>query len=516
MRKIILALLIVFFTPNSQAQHRVQIKQNEAWNIVEKEVIGNRKDSVNVFMSNSIIKANHSVSTINKTGISTEYDSWFFFIDDMPFESWEHSCRYVFVNVNNGKYNIYNFQLPPLIKDMTPIIEQKKTRVKNQLFNISSLNQRVGNTINTSTNAHNYAIIISGGYDSYNNWERYWNHCSSIYQALVNIYGFSKDNIYVLMSDGTSPGLDRHMNDGTYQSSPLDLDGDCIGDVQYAATRSNIQSVFNSLSNILTAEDNLFVFTTDHGGQTSGEEVYLLLWNHEQLYDYEFASYINGIDANSINLCLVQCHSGGFIDNINKSGVVISTSCKYDESAYARNDYLYSEYIYHWISAIVGTTPDGVTVNADTNYDGIVSMSEAFAYANNHDTKPETPQYSSNPVQFGNFISLNNYSNHFFSISGPNMICPNSYGTYSIDNLPSTVTVSWSYFPFWAANLQITGNNCTVTGSTLQSQTGTLTATISMGGHVINTLTKDIVCHGSFTATYSQAASTGYDAVINE
>ena len=129
MRKIILALLIVFFTPNSQAQHRVQIKQNEAWNIVEKEVIGNRKDSVNVFMSNSIIKANHSVSTINKTGISTEYDSWFFFIDDMPFESWEHSCRYVFVNVNNGKYNIYNFQLPPLIKDMTPIIEQKKTRV---------------------------------------------------------------------------------------------------------------------------------------------------------------------------------------------------------------------------------------------------------------------------------------------------------------------------------------------------------------------------------------------------
>ena len=43
-------------------------------------------------------------------------------------------------------------------------------------------------------------------------------------------YGYSKQNIYVLMADGTNPNIDRHMNDGTYESSPLDLDGDGLAD----------------------------------------------------------------------------------------------------------------------------------------------------------------------------------------------------------------------------------------------------------------------------------------------
>lgn len=221
------------------------------------------------------------------------------------------------------------------------------------------------------------------------------------------------------------------------------------------------------------------------------------------------------MNANTIKICMGQCNSGGFIDNITRNNVIISTACRYDEPSHSASNYLYDEFIYHWISAVSGETPTGTFVNADSNNDGIVSMSEAFAYANSHDTKPETPQYSSNPVQFGNFLSLNNYTNQFYSISGPNLICPNSSETYSINNLPPTITVSWSYFPFTAVNLQTSGNSCTVSGRTIHSQSGTLTATLSMGGHVINTLTKNVICHGNFSATYSQAASMGYDAVVN-
>ena len=222
----------------------------------------------------------------------------------------------------------------------------------------------------SASSNHQYAVIISGGGNVYYNYERYWNDCSAIYQTLVNVYGYSKQNIYVLMADGTDPTVDRHLNNGTYESSPLDLDGDGLADIQYDATRSSITSVFNILNNTLTEDDDLFIFTTDHGDTVGGNHVAMCLWNGEILHDYEFATYLNSISANQINVCMGQCYSGGFIDNISTDNIVISTACRYDERSYARQDFLYDEYVYHWISAVAGETPYGVTVNADTNNDG--------------------------------------------------------------------------------------------------------------------------------------------------
>ena len=75
--------------------------------------------------------------------------------------------------------------------------------------------------------------------------------CSAIYSTLINVYGYPKDHIYVLISDGTNPEHDRHHYDGHYDSSPLDLDGDGSNDIQYAATCANITQVFNTLRNRL-------------------------------------------------------------------------------------------------------------------------------------------------------------------------------------------------------------------------------------------------------------------------
>lgn len=134
--------------------------------------------------------------------------------------------------------------------------------------------------LRTSASAiHNYAVIINGGGNAWSNWVRYWNDCSAIYSTLINVYGYPKDHIYVLISDGTNPEHDRHHYDGHYDSSPLDLDGDGSNDIQYAATRANITQVFNTLRNRLTPADNLFIYTTDHGGQESGTDVYMNLWN---------------------------------------------------------------------------------------------------------------------------------------------------------------------------------------------------------------------------------------------
>ena len=234
------------------------------------------------------------------------------------------------------------------------------------------------------------------------------------------------------------------------------MDGDGSNDIQYAATRANITQVFNTLRNRLTPADNLFIYTTDHGGQESGTDVYMNLWN-EIIRDDEFASEINKVNAGKINICMEQCHSGGFIDDLQANNRVIATACRFDESSYAMSNLIYNEFVYHWTAAVAGRTPQGAFVNADSNNDGIVSMREAFLYAQNHDIQDETPQYLSIPAILGQVVSLK-----AFSISGPSSVCDQA--TYTVENLPQGATVQWS----------VSNNNVTLT-----SGQGTHTATFT-------------------------------------
>jgi hypothetical protein len=310
---------------------------------------------------------------------------------------------------------------------------------KGKLFNF----KKNGASLKSATTydaSNDYAVIISGGYDDENNYIRYWNHCSALYSALVDVYNYSPSHIYVIMSDGTSSGEDRVLtvNPYTRDSSPLDLDGDGTNDIQYSATKSNISSVFNTLSNILDENDNLFVYTTDHGGQTSGNDVHLYLWG-ETMTDDEFATELDKVNAGKITVTMVQCHSGGFIDKLEDEGRIITTSCNADQNAHTLN-WSYSEFTYHWISAIAGETPEGTSVDADDNNDGWISMREAYEYAENADNQPdETPQYNSTPNNLGCFVRLSDNWN--WNISGPSLVCTN--GSFSVNDVPTGATITW-------------------------------------------------------------------------
>jgi hypothetical protein len=101
-------------------------------------------------------------------------------------------------------------------------------------------------------------------------------------------------------------------------------------------------------------------------------------------------------------------------------------------------DNLYSEFTYHWISAVAGETPEGIIINADSNGDGFISMSEAFHYAENHDTRPETPQYKSTPLSLGAYLALQGKIPY---ITGPDVVL--DQGTYTITNFPDGALVNW-------------------------------------------------------------------------
>jgi len=69
-------------------------------------------------------------------------------------------------------------------------------------------------------------------------------------------------------------------------------------------------------------------------------------------------------------------------------------------------NYLYDTYVFHWTAAVKGEDAYGTPVNADYNGDGLITMDEAYRYAEVHDLENEDPQYDDYPNGVGQGISL--------------------------------------------------------------------------------------------------------------
>lgn len=107
-------------------------------------------------------------------------------------------------------------------------------------------------------------------------------------------------------------------------------------------------------------------------------------------------------------------------------------------------------------------------------------------------------------------------SSHPIYISGSNLVCRNSSGSYSVSNLPSGYTVTWSSSNPLSVSLQTSGNNCFLTHNYIISHKVTLTATLYRGSQMIRTVTKNVVCHGDIIIRYSQAATSDHPAIVNQ
>ncbi len=420
-----------------------QITRDSALVIVKQSILNGDWLDKEIYASVSPMDTSIS-SNINNVSHLNRY--WFFFVDEKPYANWDHPCKYIYIDVNNGDVLTFNKSVPPSnirLLDIIYSVRPRKATEPNQLFKIPVSN----NPRNTNTSENEYAVIISGGCNSAKNWERYWNDCSAMYKVLVNVYNYDKSKIFVLMSDGTNPGTDMHLNNDTYISSPLDLDGDGNNDIQYSATYSNISLVFDSLARVITDTDNVFVFVTDHGGEGST----ICLWNDQNITTSQFATEINKVSAaKTINICMEQCFSGGYTTALAGCNRVISTACSYNEFSHSTSDYVYDEFCYHWISAVLGATPNGTPVNADYNNDGHVSMDEAFYYANTHDTQIETPQYYSNKSCLGESLALNGVYNNS-CIFYDDLFVRDSVSDDG--SMPSDVSFNWNSPDIWIEDL---------------------------------------------------------------
>lgn len=98
------------------------------------------------------------------------------------------------------------------------------------------------------------------------------------------------------------------------------------------------------------------------------------------------------------------------------------------------------------------------------------------------------------------------------SLVGPDVICSSSTGSYSISNLPSCATVSWSLINTnigFTLPMQVSGYSCIITNNSPSSFSGTLKAEIQINGVTEMTITKTININGTFSGYYVSGGYSG-------
>lgn len=368
-----LAVLLLVSISAVRSDARIATRDDALRKIINR-VIEVNVDLVRLYITHEPVEAGSEFVSWKRVEMTAPARGWFAFIDDHPTANFEHASRYLFVDEETGRIDVVNSTVPP--KDEGSYYEYP-TEIGRKLDSAQQVTPKPydGPTYPVSVNRGGgyYAVILSGGASAGSNHIRYWNDCSNIYIALKEVYEYPDENIFVLISDGLDPAIDR--SDGT--NSPPDLDGDGDDDIMGPCVLDEIQSLFDMLANLLAPGDQLFVFTTDHGGSNGGWNAFLNLWNWEELDDNVFAGMVGALPQCDMIFTMEQCYSGGFEDDLawDDEGRVFSAAADYDELSWAMPpDYQYDTYVFFWTAAVKGEDAYENPVDADYNSDGVITI----------------------------------------------------------------------------------------------------------------------------------------------
>lgn len=384
---------------------------------------------------------NGYIELITNETIDCPYtNNWVFFVDDKPWAGWFHDCRYIFVSTETGDFSIVNSTIFP--KDQLSGYELIS---EESGYGTTYLGEATGDTPDpVAPNDHYYAVIIC-----VLDYQEGWNDLSLVYNTLINIYGYKKENIFVHYGqDGTS---------GTPNEGDLDNDGS--NDLDYSAFSMEIHATFNELAGnttlnddipILKEDDQLAFFVVD--APTSfvgpGTTVWFFWadWGGTPQLDMEnpedLAATIDQIDCAQMTMVFSINYAEGLANRfIDYGGLADCKSryvhaCTFEEEKHeekyitAGGGVFSGEYLFYWCAAVRGFYPDenipwepGIEtgefpftsvpglgnhpgdIDPDSNGDGFVQMEEAFYYANAMDTWSDDGYYY-NPIEPGEEIPM--------------------------------------------------------------------------------------------------------------
>ena len=437
--------------------------------------------------------------TSKTTIVSPKYDSWLAVIGPDFTINGPQKQLHFFINIETGEY----FEI---LLDGRAVVEWDDSR---NIYDYSNADysQLLPKILpnSPSRSSSRWAVILSGGVDKFHNCERYWNDCQYAYLALTQQLNYPSSHILCLVADGQNPEADRKIGENIYDSSPIDFDNDGYIDIGYAATKSNLSSVFNYLSTVVSPGDEVLVFITDHGGR--GGIIYL--WGQESLTPSELDAEIDKLGSSvTIDIVMGQCYSGACIPALIANNRTISTAASENQTSSGSSLNGYDFFLKYWVDAICYINPN--MTSSYSNGDGHLSLYEQFKYAKAYTEAitPDLPTYHSSPdiLFWGHDLTGNNFTPY---INGDEYISTLTTKIYTLNNLSSQYNPTWSC----SSNLSIYSSNsssATIKGNLQPSQYVSLGASVSISFSDLGrtwTATKNIA------SVWKPGTYTGYNHI---
>lgn len=257
-------------------------------------------------ISSQVFPAGYAFKLVDKQLVVRE-EAALVFVDLLPRANWGHSCSYQFYDAASGKLLYQEGALfPPNLGGGIPIeafhaplaplkpagLEVLATPIRQILLTVQPPVSQVAE--------QRYAILWTSQISDL----RHVEDLEFLWRTLVNVYGFSKSNIYVLCYNGTIGAVNVTGAVGNWagNNTPYQMQ------VGYSATTANLQSVFNTLATKLKPKDLLLVHTNNHGSTTG-----LCVDNSTVITPTQFGTMLAGLPAyRSLVVTMEQCFSGAF------------------------------------------------------------------------------------------------------------------------------------------------------------------------------------------------------------
>jgi hypothetical protein len=223
------------------------------------------------------------------------------------------------------------------------------------------------------------ALLFSGGLSPKQDKPRYRNNILAFYKLLVNVYGYSKEQIRICLSGGGAFDAARDGLDTPY----------------FAATRAQFLEQAAWLSEA-KEQDTIFFFASNHG-----EPDGLCLWKEDEtITPGDIETSLAKCPATKV-LLFAQCHAGIF-GSIALDRAVICCACGDAEESlpvpHRKNEVpLYDEFVYHMLGALNGVYPDQAPLDTSVLPARATALYEACEYARRKDRTMKTPLFFPDP-----------------------------------------------------------------------------------------------------------------------
>lgn len=351
-----------------------------------------------MYLENRAFQAGETLDLVTQK-LTFDRPSFSVFVDEDPGMNWAHSCQYMIYDAQSGDHlRSVRAEFPPFLHGASPQLELFRTsrvfeayarrrplRVALQPAVLSAY-RRIHPLPLGFSGGIRYAILFAGAANC-----RHVNDMEFLYRTLVDVYGFSKQNIFVLNYDGHlnwNPAGSWEPAQDLQHPIKYPVDGTAFRmTVNGTGTRAGFQGVIAQLATRIKSNDLLFIHTNNHGGWDSNKsDGFMSAWGGGVYYASDFANDLAALPHFRTLLMMMEpCHAGSFINPVKAKAVadrmVLQAAVPWNKSS--AGGWFFDPWAEMWISAMAGVRGSGsaLVTSPDDDQNERVSSFESYDFA---------------------------------------------------------------------------------------------------------------------------------------